>query len=129
MTLIIRSLRQRRAYEWALAAFGKAQVQNERQRALRFLEEAIELYQACGGSEEQAQKLLSFVFNRPIGTIVQEVGGVGLTLLVLCEALGIDADHEEFRELSRVLQKPLAEFTARNQEKIKAGFLDPTVGE
>lgn len=117
-----RDARQFTVVDWARAAFGEEQATDLRQRGMRMLEEATELFQACGCAEEAAHRLVSFVFARPIGDIHQELGGVSVTLLALAQAAGLSADDEERREIARILSKPLAEFTARNAAKNAAGF-------
>jgi len=117
-----RSQRQSLATNWASQAFGHDEVTSLPQRGLRLLEEAIEAFQAVGGDEGMAKRLISFVFARPPGEIGQELGGVAVTLLALAEAAGLSADEEECREIHRVLSKPLREFTQRNASKNAAGF-------
>lgn len=117
-----RTLRQIQVKQWAERCFGEAQVASPTQRGLRFLEEAIELYQAVGCDREQAHKLVDFIFDRPVGEPAQEVGGVSVTLLCLCQTLGIDADDAEVAEIDRILSKPAEHFAARNAAKNDAGF-------
>lgn len=117
-----RVTRQRRVAEWAALAFGKEEATSIPQRGLRLLEEAIELYQACGCGESQAHDLVTYVFSRPKGEIGQELGGVAVTTLVLAAAAGVSADTEECREINRVMSKPLAHFAERNAAKNAAGF-------
>ena len=114
-----RELRQSKVLAWVHRAFGKDSV---RQRALRLLEEAAEAYQAAGGDETMAIRLMSYVFGRPVGDLPQEIGGVGVTLLALAATAEISADDEEQRELTRVLSKPVEHFAARNAAKNAAGF-------
>jgi hypothetical protein len=94
-----RSLRQRYVSDWAVEAFGSHNALFVPQRAIRFLEEAIELYQACDGDRAMAHKLLDFIFDRPIGTVSEGLGGVGVTVLGLAQAAGFSADEEEIREV------------------------------
>lgn len=115
--------RQRTLSEWAQAAFGAQQASSLPQRAVRLLEEALEAYQAAGGDRDMARQLVDFVFGRPVGSLHQELGGVGVCVLLLAAAANLSADTEERREIDRVLSKPLAEFTQRNQAKNDAGFL------
>ena len=117
-----RDQRQEMLVDWARMAFGEAEATSIPQRGLRLLEEAIEAFQACGGDEAMAHKLVSFVFARPPGTVGQELGGVAVTVLLLAAAAGLSADEEECREVHRVLSKPLREFTDRNANKNAAGF-------
>jgi len=118
-----RDQRQEMVAIWARAAFGEAESSSIPQRGLRLLEEAIEAFQACGGDEAIAHKLVAFVFARPSGTVSQELGGVAVTALALAAAAGLSADEEECREIHRVINKPLREFTERNANKNAAGFL------
>lgn len=118
-----RGERQRYLHYWARAAFSVEEATSIPQRGLRLLEEAVEAYQACGGDLAVAHKLVDFVFNRPPGEIGCELGGVGVTALLLAEAAGLSADAEEQREVARVLSKPVGEFTERNKAKNEAGFL------
>ena len=118
-----RGTRQEKVAIWAEQAFGRDQATSLPQRGVRLLEEAIEAFQACGGDEAMAHKLVSFVFARPPGEVGQELGGVAVTVLLLAAAAGLSADEEECREVHRVLTKPVGEFTARNASKNAAGFL------
>ena len=119
MEAAVRNARQAKVLEWVHQAFGKDSV---RQRAIRLLEEAAEAYQAAGGDETMAIRLMSYVFRRPVGDLPQELGGIGVTLLALAATAGLSADVEEQREMARVLSKPVEHFAARNAAKNAAGF-------
>jgi hypothetical protein len=118
-----REARQSTVAAWCAAAFGAGQASSVQQRGLRMLEEAIETFQAAGCDPAMAHKLVDFVFSRPAGQFAKEIGQLGLTTLALANAAGVSADHEEAREVERVLAKPLEHYTARNQSKNDAGFL------
>lgn len=118
-----RGQRQLAIFELAKRAFAEAQATSLPQRGIRLLEEAVELFQACGGDEDSALRLVRFVFARPPGEIGQELGGVGVTTLALAAAAGLSADEEERREFERVLSRDVEEFARRNQAKNDAGFL------
>lgn len=118
----IRNSRQNKVAEWCIAAFGEEQMKSAPHRAIRFLEECIELFQAAGGDKEKAHKLIDYMFDRPVGSIESEFGGVGLTLLALAHCLGVSADELEVKEFKRVLSLPLEHFAKRNKEKDDAGF-------
>jgi hypothetical protein len=120
---VTRDDRQSAVFEWAKAAFSEEQASSPPQRGLRLLEEAVELFQACGGDRDSARRLVDFVFDRPPGEIGQEIGGVGVTTLALAAAVGLSADAEERREVDRVLSRPVEEFARRNRAKNDAGFL------
>lgn len=118
-----RGRRQATITAWARQCFGDEQATSLPQRAVRLLEEAIETYQAAGGSREMAAGLVDFVFQRPPGALAQELGGVSVCLLVMASAMGRTADGLEIDEIERVMAKPIEHFTARNQAKNDAGFL------
>lgn len=117
-----RNKRQEIVHDWCKAAFSHEHATNVTQRGIRLLEEAIEAYQATGGTAEMAHKLVDYIFARPVGELGQELGGVGVTLLALAAAAGLSAEFEEAREVDRVLAKPLEHFAARNRIKDEAGF-------
>ena len=97
---------------------------NRSLRALRFAEEAIELAQACGVSEEKALELVRIVYSRPAGYPYQEVGGSMVTLTVLCHALGIDLENAFQIEVRRCLAKDPAHFAERNKQKLDLGLTE-----
>ncbi len=72
------------------------------ERNHRFLEESLELVQACGGTADEARQLVDYTFGRPIGEKAQEVGGVMITLAALCLAQGLDMHAEGETELARI---------------------------
>jgi hypothetical protein len=96
---------QDRVKPWMDACFGPAISADKVERNHRFLEEALELVQACGGTREEALQLVDYVFNRPVGEPSQEVGGVKVTLAALCLANGIDMHEAAETELARVWTK------------------------
>lgn len=117
-----RNERQRVVTDWCLRAFGAESQRDRRKRVLRFLEEAIELYQAEDGDLAQAKDLLERVFSRPSGVPRQEVGGVSVTLLSYCTAAALSADECEIEEIERVLERPIGEARQRYMAKTEAGF-------
>lgn len=120
---LTRDMRQDLITSWAEACFGEEEARSVEQRGLRFLEEAIELFQASEGDRESAHKLVDYIFDRPVGVPHQELGGVSVTLLCLAESLGHRIDHAEAAEIARVLRKPPEEMGQRNQVKKDAGFV------
>jgi hypothetical protein len=93
---------QYRVHDWMLACFGQEIAADEEERNHRFLEEALELVQACGCTESEAHQLVAYVFGRPVGEKWQEVGGVVVTLAALCTANMITMDKAGENELSRI---------------------------
>jgi hypothetical protein len=117
-----RDARQQQVADWCTAAFGAEHQASVPQRGLRFLEEAIEAFQAIGGDPAQAHKLIDYIFAKEPGELFQELGGVGVTLLALGAAAKLSVDKAERTEIARVLSKPLEHFWARNKVKNDAGF-------
>lgn len=107
---------------WAVRAFGEAHVNNSKLRALRLLEEAIELAQAEGIQRHMVDHCTEIVYGRPVGLANQEIGGVLMTSAVYCGCNGLDMEEVLSIELNRVLAKPLTQFTQRNQDKIQLGL-------
>ena len=84
---------QERVDTWLRETFGERVPYDKTQRNHRFLEEALELVQACHCSREEAHKLVDYVFSRPRGELRQEVGGAVLSLAALCNAQGVNMDE------------------------------------
>lgn len=91
-----------RALIWSLSCFGEDVTYSVKHRNYVFLEEAIELVQSTGLPKEEALLILDSVYNRPKGEIDQEVGGVFLSLSLLCSAHGLDMEKLGLTELTRV---------------------------
>lgn len=128
---------QKRAGAWAVECFGSQLGSDPKERNHRFFEEATELVQACGMTENEAIAAVKYVFARPIGDKLQEIGGVMTTLAVLCHVQGInmmEAAEIDLLEISvpekrdaiaaKRMTKP--DFSAQSQEESgfdKAAFL------
>lgn len=110
-----RNDRQATVAKWVSETFCNLADVPERGR--RMLEEAVELAQAVGVTREDAVRLVDYVFARPPGVPYQELGGAGMTLLALAQAVGISADDAEQVELERVLAKSREYFRTRQREK------------
>lgn len=108
---------------WCRMAFGEEQTSNVSQLGLRLLEEAAEAAQAAGVPREKADLLIDYVWKRVPGELDQEIGGVGLCVLALADAAGLDADDMELTEVNRVMSKDPKYFAMRNQAKNDAGLL------
>jgi hypothetical protein len=96
---------QEQVHMWMLKCFGKEIAADGIERNHRFLEESIELVQACGCTASEAHQLVDYVFGRPIGEKAQEVGGVMVTLAALCQAQTIDMKRAGDTELTRIWTK------------------------
>lgn len=121
---------QSRVYRWALDCFGYGHVTAIRERAARFVEEALELGQVCQMSRADAHALVDYVYDRPVGELKAEVGGVMVTLGAICAVLGVSMEDAGEQELARVmLPEVMAIVRAKQAQKAAAGFGGPLPGE
>ena len=100
-----------RCHWWCADTMGIEVANDLTERNHRFLEEALEFVQSNGCTREDAHALVEYVFNRPQGDISQELGGVMVTLAVLCSTLRLSMEVAGENELKRCWE---------NQAKIKA---------
>ena len=96
-------------------------------RILRFMEEAIELFQAEGLSREKFNEVADYVWNRPQGQINQEVGGVMVTLTAYCISKNIDLMTEGWREFYRIDTEEMRAKIRKKQEEKPNGLPAPYV--
>lgn len=121
---------QKRADNWVITCFGIGTARNTVERSHRFIEEALELYQASGGDLSSAQKLAVHVFAKPEGVIADEVGGTMVTLASLCSALGVDmeiAADDEIRKLWQKIVEKRAKHFSKDPESPLPGQNPKTV--
>lgn len=96
---------QSRVMDWIRECFGPIESSMRVERNHRFLEEALELVQSLGCSEEEAGQLLNHVYSRPIGEPIQELGGVMVTLAALSGVNQMSMVEGGEEELKRVWKK------------------------
>jgi hypothetical protein len=113
---------QQRVGEWLVACFGRRIADDKTERNHRFLEESLELVQACGCTASEAHQLVDYVFNRAVGDLQQEAGGVKVTFAALCRAHLIDMDEAGDTELERIWTK-VDQIRAKQAAKPKHGPL------
>lgn len=109
---------QARVNDWLQVCFGPVVAADVEERNHRFLEESLELVQACGCTRSEALQLVDYVFNRPVGEKTQEVGGVIVTLAALCQAQRIELQDAGEVELQRIWTK-VAQIRAKQAAKPK----------
>ncbi len=117
-----RDERQKIAAGWAGRCFGRAVVDDRQERVTRILEEAIELAQAEGLAAATVARLTERVYAKPQGDPLQELGGLGVCVLVYAEAAGVSADAIEAGEVAAVLTRDPAYFRARQNAKAALGL-------
>ncbi len=113
---------QERVGKWCLDTFGVGIATNRQERALRILEEAMELAQVEEIDMAMCFHLALRVWSRPKGDPGQEVSGVGVTLLAYCAAADIDFERELELEILRIERPEIQEAIRKKQhEKRLAG--------
>lgn len=132
----VRDRRQKKMRAWCLRAFAGVddrRLHLKSERAKRFLEEAVELYQAvCTAgyhmqayrdvAHKNAVKIVDRVMARPPGEVKQEIGQCAVTLGILAEQFGVSVAEQEDFEFARVQSVPNETWAARWQAKIDAGL-------
>ena len=113
---------QRESVTWAGKAFGWDHVNNRQLRALRMIEEAVEVAQALHLPKEKVLLAVEHVYKRRPGQIAQELGGLMVTIAVLAQAIVVDPMAAFEAEVRRVLSMPLEHFAKRNREKNALGL-------
>ena len=108
---------QSRVAPWMQECFGPEIAADPAERNHRFLEESLELVQACDCTAEEAHKIVDYVFSRPVGEKNQEVGGVHVTLAALCLAQKIDSQAAAETELARIIQPEMVERIREKQRR------------
>lgn len=116
---------QNRVQPWLMACFGPMIAGDREERNHRFLEEALELVQACGCTASEAHQLVDYVYGRPVGEPAQEVGGVMVTLAALCLANDLDMHGAAETELARIWTK-VEQIRAKQAAKPKHSPLPET---
>jgi hypothetical protein len=96
---------QKRVQEWLMACFSMEICRDGVERNHRFLEESLELVQSLGCTASEAHQLVDYVFGRPVGEPMQELGGTLVTLNALASANDMDIAAAGETELARVWTK------------------------
>jgi hypothetical protein len=113
---------QKRVADWVIISFGPEVLNDRDERGMRLVEEAIELGQAIGLSQERLHVLVDYVYSRPVGHLPQEFGGTAVTLLAAAETCNINVGEELIKEIERVESIPVEHFRAKNRVKKSAGI-------
>src|SRR4051812_385355 len=100
-----RSLEERVA-DWIVTRIGPEHM-NSRERAMRGLEEQVELAQSEGITEDLVIQQVRYVFSRKPGDPVQEAGGVAVCLLGWCAAAGRTFLEVATAEIERIEAQPI----------------------
>ncbi|HGM7277995.1 TPA: hypothetical protein ACKQCT_004689, partial [Stenotrophomonas maltophilia] len=116
--------------EWMGQCFLPSLYSNMTERGDRLLEEVLELLQAHGYDRTRVSTLVDYVFGRPVGEPVQEVGGVMVTLAGYCWVAGLDMHANGQAELDRINQPDvMAKIRAKQEAKNALHFDTPLPGD
>ncbi len=87
-------------------------------RAFRALEEVIEINQVLGITRQKAHELVDQVFDKPVGELEQEAGGVAFTIVSLFSALGINMIHSGLGSVNEAYGR-IDKIREKNKLKVK----------
>lgn len=108
--------------KWVRTTFGDKMFENKEERAARIFEEAAELYQVFAlGNRAKAHKIVDMVFDKKVGELHNEIGGVIVTLLALCANEGLRLDDMADKEITRVKSLPGDGFRKKQRDKADLG--------
>ena len=108
------------AAQWVTERLGRACLLNRYERALRVLEEATELAQAEGVYQDDARRVVDYVFNRPVGEPKLEAAGTAVALLAWAEAADNNLRSLIETELHRLTDITAAQVQAKHAIKVDA---------
>lgn len=109
------------ALAWAVETFGDV-ANDKEERAMRFLEEAVELVMSLGLQPETLQMIAARVYSRPKGDRWREFGQAQLTLELLGEVFSIDPQQRASIEFERIQTIPQEEWERRHAAKVEMGI-------
>lgn len=113
---------------WVVTRIGPEHM-HRRERAMRLLEESIELAQAEGITEEQVAKQASHVYARPAGEPEQEAAAVAVCLFGWCAAAGVKLLDLAHAEILRVEARPIEEIRGSLARKADADLVTVAEGQ
>ncbi|MGA2270304.1 MAG: hypothetical protein ABSH44_17670 [Bryobacteraceae bacterium] len=113
---------EERVAEWIRTRIGEPNL-HHKERAMRLLEEALELAQAEGITIDQVGWQVDHVFARVKGEPAQEAAGVAVCLLGWCAATGNNLLALAIQEIERIEAKPLDEIRGSLARKADADLV------
>lgn len=106
---------------WVQDRLGLRCLLDRKERALRIVEEAIELAQAEGVGAPDVERVAARVYSRPAGEPAQEFGGIGVCCLAYDYAARIDFTLAVATEVARIESVPADVTRAKHAAKAAAG--------
>lgn len=107
--------------KWAIEIFGPVAA-DRRERAMRFVEEAIEVAHAEGVLEITLENMIERVYSRKAGEISREIGQASATLEMFAASIGVSVSDEAAREFARVKRFPKEHWRKRHAAKVELGI-------
>jgi len=117
-----------RISNWVRTRIGPEHM-HPRERAMRLLEEAVELAQAEGITADQAHRQIEHVYARPVGRHYLEAAGVAVCLFAWCAARGQKLLDLAMREMERIEAKPVEAIRGSLARKADADLVVAVPGE
>lgn len=96
---------QQAVQNWMRSTFSKAIELDRLERGDRLLEETLELLQSGDYPQQRAHSLVGYVYGRPRGEPMQELGGTLITLAAYSNAHYLSMDIAAHIELLRVWER------------------------
>lgn len=115
-----------RIVNWVTTRFGVAVALDRQERALRLLEESLELAQAEGVPLDKVASLACHVYDRPVGEPAQELAGVAVCVLAYAHAANADVLDLARQEVERIEKVDPAISRARHDAKAATGLGMPS---
>jgi NTP pyrophosphatase (non-canonical NTP hydrolase) len=106
---------------WGKTNFGDIAYSKE-ERALRFLEEALELCQVCGVNKEVINHVAKVVYAKPVGGMEMELADAQLNLYALANVHGISLEEVTQSRFLGCLSKDSNYWQARQEKKYESGL-------
>lgn len=110
-----------RIAKWVTECLGSKALFDPKERALRLIEEAIEIGQVEGLTEDDVIRVAKYVMGRPIGERTNEAGGTLVCVLAYCYAVGLDPYETCEREVSRIESADFDKIRTKHAAKVHAG--------
>ena len=119
---------ENRVIEWVRTRIGNGHV-TRKERAMRLLEEALELAQAEWITIDQVKRQADHIYERPWGEPRQEAAGVAVCLLGWCGATGNRLLDLAIEELERIEAEPMEQIRGSITRKTDADLFTLPEGE
>lgn len=114
-----------RISRWVMRRFGRKCLLDPKERAVRLLEEALELAQAEDIGLETVSATALYVYGRPKGERSQEAAGVAVCLLAYCRARHLSFLRIADKEVTRIEHVAPHISQAKHAAKAHAGIAVP----